>query len=157
MAPLPIRIERKSPLPIHVQLDAQLRQLVAAGILGPGMRLPAVRQMAASLGVNRNTVQRVYQALERAGILETRSGKGTLVATTAGARANRDVAHRRLRSLVREILGLGFDPAEVVTVVQAEAIRLEIERAQQAEGLVVSRHRFASWGRYRSRGSASEP
>lgn len=157
MEGLTIRIERSNPLPIHTQLVEQLRHLVVSGVLAGGARLPTVRELARLLGVNRNTVQRAYRDLEQARLLEARAGKGTYVARLAGESAERQRAYRRLRALLHEILDLGFSPPEIAAMVQAEATRLAFERARQAEGLASSRQRFATWGRYRSRGSGEEP
>lgn len=157
MATMALRIERQSRLPIHTQLVEQVRHLVASGVLAVGERLPTVRDLAVSLGVNRNTVLRVYGELERAGILETRAGRGTYVASAPAESPERQRAYRRLRTLLQEILDLGFTPAEITAMVQVEASHLATQRAAQAEGLATSRHRFATWGRYRSRGSANGP
>ncbi len=157
MSRLLIKIERTSPLPIHTQLTEQLKHLVVSGILGAGERLPTVRALAASLGINRNTVQRVYGELGRARLLETRIGKGTYAVRLGPESQERRRAYKRLRALLQEILDLGFNPAEIAAMVRAETTQLAMERAIQAENLASSRHRFATWGRYRSRGSGEEP
>jgi DNA-binding transcriptional regulator YhcF (GntR family) len=58
---------------------------VAIGALKPGDRLPAVRDLAVRLRLNRNTVARAVQELEAQGIVRTRVGQGTFVADEAGA------------------------------------------------------------------------
>jgi len=154
MDPLPIHIERSAPLPIGTQLEAQLKHLIASGALPGGTRLPTVRDLGASLGINRNTVQAVYRSLKRGGMLEAKRRQGTHV--VAEAPRTQPHQHRRLRELLQEILDLEFTPAELVALVQTEAGRLALERARQAEGLAASRYRFATWGRYPRRGDISE-
>lgn len=156
MNPLPIRIDRESPVPVHSQIDAQLTQLITSGALQRGERLPTVRDLGTALGVNRNTVQKVYRELERSGLLEARTGKGTYVAAAAATDTSkvRQRAHQRVRALVQEVFDLGFDAAEITAMVQLEATRLAMDRARQAEGLAASRQRFATWGRYRARDGA---
>lgn len=70
---------RNGPLPIAEQIAAQLRALIRSGRLRSGDRLPPVRVLAGFLRVNRNTVAKVYGALERSGILTTTPGRGTFV------------------------------------------------------------------------------
>jgi len=57
---------------------------MAAGELGPGARLPSVREMAAATGVNANTVRAVYARLEAEGLVATEHGRGTFVAGEPG-------------------------------------------------------------------------
>ena len=56
-----LSLSRKSPLPIHVQLKAQLAHLIQAGEWAPGRRLPTGRQLAERLRINRNTASRVLE------------------------------------------------------------------------------------------------
>jgi GntR family transcriptional regulator len=89
-------IDPKSAVPIYRQIMDQISRSVAAGILAPGDQLPSVRELAARLLVNPNTVARVYRDLERDGLLETRRGQGTYIAAKASAMA--DGERRRLLS-----------------------------------------------------------
>ena len=73
------------PTPLYLQLVEGVRRLVAIGALKPGDRLPAVRDLAVRLRLNRNTVARAIQELEARGIVRTRVGQGTFVADEAGA------------------------------------------------------------------------
>ena len=61
-----------------------LRQQIAAGILQPGDRLPSVRELAAQLAINPNTIQRAYRELEADGWVESQAGRGCFV-RAAGA------------------------------------------------------------------------
>ena len=74
-----LRIDLRSELSIVGQIRGQLVLLVADGRIGPGTRLPAVRSLAAHLGVNANTARAAYARLEAEGIVETRHGVGTTV------------------------------------------------------------------------------
>ncbi len=89
-------INPKSALPIYRQIIHQIRRSVAAGLLLPGDQLPSVRELAARLLVNPNTVARVYRELERDGLLETRRGQGTYISSNAAAMAESE--RRRLLS-----------------------------------------------------------
>lgn len=72
-------IDRHDLVPIYAQLERAIRAAIVAGRLGAGDQLPTVRQLAIELGVNVNTVAKVYSELERAGVLTTRRGVGSFV------------------------------------------------------------------------------
>jgi GntR family transcriptional regulator len=74
-----VRIESNSPMPVHVQLKEQIRFLILNGELEPGTRLPTTRQLAGFLRINRNTVLRVYQDLEKERLVECCRGRGCVV------------------------------------------------------------------------------
>ena len=73
-------INRESPVPLHDQLVAQIGQLVAAGVLTPGQRLPSIRGLASRLGVHHLTVLAAYRSLAGRGVLVIREGSGVRVA-----------------------------------------------------------------------------
>ena len=68
--PSGLRVNRKSAVPVHVQLTTQIRHLISTGALKPGMQLPTVRQLAGFLRINPNTVARALTDLERDGFVE---------------------------------------------------------------------------------------
>ncbi|QIN79400.1 GntR family transcriptional regulator [Rubrobacter marinus] len=74
-----LRVDSRSHVPVHVQLQEQLKHLILTGELAVGSRLPSIRMLAGYLRINRNTVARVVAELEREGFLETRRGSGTYV------------------------------------------------------------------------------
>ena len=77
------RIDPSSPEPLFGQLAAQVRTAAVRGELSPGERLPAARDLAASLDVNLHTVLRAYQDLRDEGLIELRRGRGAVVTTKA--------------------------------------------------------------------------
>jgi GntR family transcriptional regulator / MocR family aminotransferase len=77
---LRIPVDRKSKAPLFRQIELHLRQSIIAGSLTPDTRLPATRQLAAELGINRITVENAYAALEADGLVHTKVGSGTYVA-----------------------------------------------------------------------------
>ncbi|PRY43816.1 GntR family transcriptional regulator [Umezawaea tangerina] len=79
------RIDKASGLPAYLQLARQVREALRLGWLKPGDRLPTVRDVVATSGVNANTVLKAYRELERAGLLEARQGSGTFVKATLGS------------------------------------------------------------------------
>ena len=65
--------------PIYSQIVDSFREQIAAGILQPGDKLPSVRELAAELAINPNTIQRAYRELESAGWVASQPGKGCFV------------------------------------------------------------------------------
>jgi len=76
--------DRSGREPVYRQLEAYLRELVESRRLAPGERLPATRELAASLGLSRNTVSQAYQALVEDGLLSSHVGQGTFVLRRPG-------------------------------------------------------------------------
>jgi GntR family transcriptional regulator len=74
-----LQINSKSHVPIHVQLEGQIKHLILTGSFEVGSRLPSIRAMAGFLRVNRNTVARVFTDLEQEGYVESRRGSGVYV------------------------------------------------------------------------------
>ena len=74
-----IELDLRSHVPIYVQIVERIEHLVAAGVLQPEDQLPTVRQMAADLRVNFNTIARAYRMLDEAGVISTQQGRGTYV------------------------------------------------------------------------------
>ncbi len=69
--------ERRS---VHRQISDHIRLEVADGRLEAGARLPAIRDLARDLGVNRDTVALAYEELVKTGIAVSTVGRGTFVA-----------------------------------------------------------------------------
>lgn len=85
MAEPAVEIDLRSPVPPFEQIRARIADLVAAGELPAGTRLPSVRALAGDLGIAPNTVVRAYRELEAAGVVRTARGRGTVVADTPPA------------------------------------------------------------------------
>src|ERR1017187_7386509 len=77
-----VKVDRSDPLALHDQVAAEIRRAIADGEAGPGERLPLVKDIAAVLGVNKNTVLRAMHLLRDEGLLEFRRGRGITVAGT---------------------------------------------------------------------------
>jgi GntR family transcriptional regulator len=90
-----LTIALDSPVPLHDQLVAELRRLIATGKLVKGDELPPVRQVGADLGINLNTVARAYRELTDAGLLASVRGRGTVVIATVERPSGRPAEERR--------------------------------------------------------------
>jgi GntR family transcriptional regulator len=115
-----IGIDPASPVPLGDQVAAAVRRNIAAGAVGPGDRLPAARDLAASLDVNVHTVLRGYQQLRDEGLIELRRGRGAVVSATATA-DELELAEAAGR-LVAAARRLGLAEADVLDTVR-QALR----------------------------------
>lgn len=107
-----VSINTTDPRPIYVQIMDEVRRALVVGSLRPEDPLPSVRQLAADLRLNPNTVAQAYRELEREGVVYVRRGQGTFVAERASAAAERQalvqaVAERALVDAHRH--GVGAD------------------------------------------------
>ena len=95
-------IDRASGLPAYLQVVRQVREALRLGWLRPGDRLPTVRDVVASNGINPNTVLKAYRELEYEALVAARPGVGTFVTgTLSGASL---AAHGPLRRELRQWL-----------------------------------------------------
>lgn len=108
-----VTIQAGDPRPIYVQIMDEVRRALVVGTLRSDDPLPSVRELAAELRVNPNTVSQAYRELERDAVVYTRRGRGTFVAPEARPGREerraiaRDVARRALVDAHRA--GLGVD------------------------------------------------
>lgn len=101
---LELKVERDGEVPVGTQLVWQLRRLIKDGRLGPGERLPSLRDAAAAAGVNVNTMRAVYARLESEGLLKGEQGRGTFVARQADDGASRRALRGEIARLEAELV-----------------------------------------------------
>ncbi|HEY8044239.1 MAG TPA: GntR family transcriptional regulator [Streptosporangiaceae bacterium] len=112
---LDVNINRSDPVPLHDQVAAQIRRAIAEGEAGPGERLPLARDLAAVLGVNKNTVLRALHVLREEGLLEFRRGRGITVAGTP----QRGAVLARARDLLDFARHHGFAREELIQMIES--------------------------------------
>ena len=111
---LDVNVNRSDPLSLHDQVAAQIRRAIADGEAGPGERLPLAKDLAAVLGVNKNTVLRALHLLREEGLLEFRRGRGITVVGTP----QRGAVLARARELVDFARRHGLGRDEVIQMIQ---------------------------------------
>jgi DNA-binding GntR family transcriptional regulator len=114
--PLPVRIDRLSPVPLYSQVSAQIEQAIESGALAPGYRLDNEIALADQLGLSRPTMRQAIQELVNKGLLVRKRGVGTQV---VHGRVRREV---KLTSLYDDLSRTGQRPTTRVlgnTVEQA--------------------------------------
>jgi GntR family transcriptional regulator len=112
-----IEINFRDHVPIYVQLMEQIKHQIATGTLKPGDQLPTVRQLAADLRVNFNTVARAYRLLDEDAIISTQHGRGTFILDPLSEKEAVELREKDLNRMTRQYLysahRMGFSPKEV--------------------------------------------
>lgn len=93
-----LQLNYRDAKPIYEQIKEGIQRLILTNVIGTDEKLPSVRELASSLAINPNTIQRAYRELEAEGYIYTRPGSGSFVSATA-------IVHK---SREQELLGM-FD------------------------------------------------
>ncbi len=123
---LRIQLQFRSKVPLSDQVRKAIFDLIQRGVLVEDTPLPTVRELAAQLGVNFNTVARAYRVLDQEGWLMTRQGRGTIV-TKPARDAGIDPFSVMIELLSQEVetaaASLGIEPVEVIRALTARFSR----------------------------------
>ena len=114
-----IHINFRDARPIYEQVKDGFCQLILSGALPPDYKLPSVRELASSLTINPNTIQRAYRALEKEGYIVSVPGKGSFVCDgDQAARARRQELLDRFDKLVGEMEQLGIPRRQLIEILK---------------------------------------
>lgn len=108
-----VNIDRSESVPLHDQVAAEIRRAITEGEARPGERLPLARDIAAVLGVNKNTVLRAMHMLRDEGLVEFGRGRGITVSGTP----ERSAVVSRVRELVDFARQHGYRRDEVIDMI----------------------------------------
>ena len=116
-----VHLDYRDPRPIYAQIMDGFREQIAAGVLQPGEKLPSVRELAAELTINPNTIQRAYRQLESEGWISSIQGKGCFVTGAPDAHAREQ---QRLLAIfdntTAALLGLGITRRDLIARLEKE-------------------------------------
>ena len=122
-----VTINYRDPRPVYEQVRDGIRHHIITGALIPGERIPTVRDLAATLAINPNTIAHAYRELESEGYIISRVGRGTFVADTFEVDPSRKAAlMNKLGIIVQELLHLGVS----VEMIQKRIIEIESNEVQ---------------------------
>lgn len=99
-----IIVDETADVPIWIQIRNRVIYLIRSGQLQPGDRLPSVRELAVKQNINFNTAAKAYKDLERDGLIQTKRGSGTFVATQADD--IQDMSDSPLDALIGELVSM---------------------------------------------------
>lgn len=111
-------------IPIWRQIEEMVCRKISGGEWPAGQRIPSVRELAAELAVNPNTVMRSYEHSVQRGILENRRGVGFFVAETAPV----TILEEQRKALIQEELPALFERMRRLGVNMNEVIDLYKDR-----------------------------
>ena len=104
-----IQIDYQDKRPLYEQITEKLQNLIVRGVLEVDTKLPSVRNFAIDLSINPNTIQRVYQELERMGFIYTIKGRGNYVADESVWKSSeRQNMKNELKQIVGRLIDLGI-------------------------------------------------
>jgi GntR family transcriptional regulator len=108
-----VNVDRDEAVALHDQVAAEIRRAIANGEAGPGERLPLAKDIAAVLGVNKNTVLRAMHILREEGLVEFTRGRGITVTGTP----EKSAVLRQVRDLVEFARHQGYRREDVIEMI----------------------------------------
>jgi len=115
-----LTIDTDSRQPIYEQLAEGLKAMIVRGDLAEGVTLPPVRQLAADLGVNLNTVAVAYRQLQSEGLITVRHGSGAVVSSRTTTGQSEQELREPLRSALTQLLLSGMPTTRIMRMVGDE-------------------------------------
>jgi len=115
-----LTISTNDPRPIYLQVADGIKELIARGKLAEGASLPPVRQLAADLGVNLNTIATAYRQLQEDGLIVIKHGSGSVVTSRTITDRSQDELLRPLRTALTELVLAGLSSSKILRMVVRE-------------------------------------
>jgi DNA-binding GntR family transcriptional regulator len=115
-----IELDKKSGVPLYIQVRKQIRNEIKKGVLKVGTKMPTERELSQRLKVSRNTVSAAYNDLEQDGSLKSYQGKGTFVVEENGVLEKQDIENRILKFVdlgLEQAFETGMNPEEFLEIV----------------------------------------
>ncbi len=118
-----ITVDAEDRRPIYQQVADEIKRLIAQGTLAEGATLPPVRQLAADLGVNLNTIATSYRELQAEGLITVKHGSGAVVTSRQTSQASRpsgDELRKPLRAALTQMWLAGMRRTDIMRMVADE-------------------------------------
>src|SRR5262245_62090809 len=118
-----ITVDAEDRRPIYQQVADEIKRLIAQGTLAEGATLPPVRQLAADLGVNLNTIATSYRELQAEGLITVKHGSGAVVTsrqTSKDSRPSGEDLRKTLRAALTQMVLAGMRPSKILQIVTDE-------------------------------------
>jgi GntR family transcriptional regulator len=109
-----VKVDRSHPMPLHDQVAAEIRRAIAEGEAAPGERIPPAVDLAAVLGVNRNTVLRALRILRDEGTVDFTRGRGVRVTGTS----QRSAVIAKASELLEFARFYGYGRSDVISLME---------------------------------------
>lgn len=112
-----ITIDGTDRRPIYQQVVDEIKAIIAAGELPEGSSLPPVRQVAADLGVNLNTIAFAYRRLQKEGLVRLKHGSGAVVISRVAPKRDEERLQSKLMPVLTDMMLQGLSRNEVIALV----------------------------------------
>ena len=116
-----ITVDMRDRKPIYEQLIENIRSQAVQGYLKPDEHLPSVRQLAAELAINPNTIQKAYAELERQGVIYSLPGRGNFISPDIGAVAKQELGRQMhlLEAQLQQTKNAGAAKEDILALLDA--------------------------------------
>jgi len=131
-----IKVDTNVFVPLYEQVKAEIHRLAALGAVKPHDPLPSIRELAADILVNPNTVARAYRELEQEGLIYTQKGRGSFLTARKVQDTGRELQthlNRKMDEAIREVRRFGLGPAEVRKLFE-DCLRRSEEKGRRGGG-----------------------
>ncbi|MEL7649687.1 MAG: GntR family transcriptional regulator [Sedimentibacter sp.] len=115
-------MEFNNNIPIYLQVIEKLKQDIVTGKLKPGEKMLSSRELSTLLGINFNTVARVYKEMEADEILFTKRGLGTFI-TESLERIDRlrlEMAKKQIEDFIKGMKLIGYTKTDMINFIEME-------------------------------------
>ncbi len=131
-----IQIASGSKEPLYKQVVEQIATAIARGQLSPGDKLPAVRNLAAELVVNPNTIAKAYTILEQQGLVATKTGAGTFINNPQARDYDSfqlNVINERLDNAISQLVNTGLSRQQILDMFADRLKKFQFTTAQEGK------------------------
>ncbi len=121
------KLDTSSYTPIYEQIKTEIRSQIVLAVLKPGDTLPSIRDLAAELIVNPNTVARAYRELEQEGLITTRKGKGCFISDNSTS-----LMQQEKQAILKRIVDRSVEDSKKYGF-SAEELKQALEKSLEAQ------------------------
>ena len=109
-----IQLDFSDHRPLYEQIKENLKELIISGALGENEKIPSVRELASSLAINPNTIQKAYKDLENEGYIYSRRASGSFVMPRSAVAENTEQSElfERFDAIIKEMMFCGISRTE---------------------------------------------
>lgn len=126
-----IIIDKKSGIPLYIQVKNQIMEQIKNGTLKVGTKMPTERELSTKLKTSRNTISAAYKLLEQEGVIVSYQGRGTFVAEEAKTWKRHSINDRLLK-----IIDLGLEEALEMGLSSDEFLALVKDRVKEKQDII---------------------
>ena len=113
-----IQLDLGDHRPLYEQISEKIKELIISGVLIENDKIPSVREMAAILAINPNTIQKAYKELENEGYIYSQKARGNFVSTRdVGDTTKTDELMESIKPQLRELRFLGISKNELKNLI----------------------------------------